>query len=156
MRENNNLYSVYEHVTPDGIFYYGVSTNVEKRWRYNGDGYRGTGLYPFIEQYGWDNIEHIVLFNNLTFEDALKIEDFLITTGWEDGVCCNLKRSGQIEKDIGEYSRNYRKEYYKKHREEILEYQKKYNYEHRENMRNRYHRKKQNKQLKELGYIPLF
>ena len=32
--ENN--YSVYQHVTPDKMYYFGTTQNVERRWRNNG------------------------------------------------------------------------------------------------------------------------
>lgn len=167
----NNNYFVYEHITPDGMYYFGVTNNIKRRWKGNGSHYDTTSLKPYIDQYGWDNIEHKVLFSNQTKEDALKIEDFLIVTTTEEGHCINQKRSGHISKEDG-YAREQQKKYYDRHREEWNTYQKEYQKEHeykyqkkyydvhREEwntyLRNRYHRKKQNKQLKELGYIPLF
>ena len=40
------LYSVYQHVTPDGMYYFGATQNVERRWRNNGAGYKRTALQP--------------------------------------------------------------------------------------------------------------
>ena len=155
-------YSVYQHVTPDGMYYFGQTQNVEKRWKGNGAGYKGTALYPYIEKYGWDNIQHIVLFKDQTRENALWIEDFLITTAQEDGVCINKQRSGLISKEEG-YSQEYYeqnkdkfkeyyeqnkdkfKEYYEQNKEQIREYQKQYR-----------QRKKEEKQFKELGNLPLW
>ena len=111
--ENN--YSVYQHVTPDGMYYFGATQNVERRWRNNGAGYKGTALYPYIEKYGWDNIQHIVLFKDQTRENALWIEDFLITTAREDGVCINKQRSGLVSKEEG-YKQDYDKHNYKKNK----------------------------------------
>ena len=175
--ENN--YSVYQHVTPDGMYYFGQTQNVEKRWSNNGALYKGTALYPYIEKYGWDNIQHIVLFREQTRENALFIEDFLITTAQEDGVCINKNRSGLVSKEEGyeleqrrlRYQKNREKEleqnleYYQKNRDEILEqrrlrYQKnrekklEYYQKNREKrleyQRQRYQRKKLEKQLKEV------
>ena len=59
--ENN--YSVYQHVTPDGLYYFGQTQNVEKRWGNNGSLYKGTALQPYIEKYGhefWTIIDRIV------------------------------------------------------------------------------------------------
>ena len=117
--ENN--YSVYQHVTPDGMYYFGQTQNVEQRWKNNGAGYKETALYPYIEQYGWDNIQHIVLFENQSKEDALWIEDFLITTAQEDGVCINKNRSGLVSKEEG-----YKQQYYEENKDKRLEYQKQY------------------------------
>ena len=94
-------YSVYQHVTPDGMYYFGQTQNVERRWSNNGAEYKRTALQPYIEKFGWDNIKHIVLFRDQTKEDALFIEDFLIETAREDGVCINKQRSGLVSKEEG-------------------------------------------------------
>ena len=162
--ENN--YSVYQHVTPDGMHYFGQTNNIKRRWSSNGAEYKGTALYPYIEKYGWDNIQHIVLFKDQTRENALWIEDFLITTAQEDRVCINKNRSGNVSKEEG-----YRQEYYEQNKEQILEQKKQY-YEQNKDKRRQYReqnkqqiqeyqkqyreRKKKEKQLKELGYLPLF
>ena len=104
------LYTVYQHVTPDGMYYFGQTNNIKRRWRNNGVEYKGTYLYPYIEKYGWENIQHIVLFREQTRENALWIEDFLITTAQENGVCINKKRSGLVSKEEG-YQREYQREY---------------------------------------------
>ena len=117
--ENN--YSVYQHVTPDGLYYFGATNNIKRRWSNNGAGYKGTALQPYIEQYGWDNIQHIVLFENQSKEDALWIEDFLITTAREDGVCINKNRSGLVSKEEG-YNKNQSKQYYEKNKDKKKQY----------------------------------
>ena len=132
--ENN--YSVYQHVTPDNMYYFGQTQNVEKRWSNNGAGYKGTSLYPYIEKYGWNNIQHIVLFRDQTKENALWIENFLIETAREDGVCINKNRSGLISKEEGykqeyrEQNKNkikkYQQEYFQKNKDKKQDYDKKY------------------------------
>ena len=117
--ENN--YSVYQHVTPDNMYYFGATQNVERRWRNNGAEYKRTALQPYIEKFGWDNIQHIVLFKNQTKENALWIEDFLITTAQEDGVCINKQRSGLISKEEG-YNKNQCKQYYEQNKDKFKEY----------------------------------
>ena len=102
-----NNYSVYQHVTPDGMYYFGQTNNIKRRWEGNGRLYKRTALQPYIEKFGWENIQHIVLFENQSKENALWIEDFLITTAQEDGVCINKQRSGNISKEEG-----YQKQYY--------------------------------------------
>ena len=138
--ENN--YSVYQHVTPDGMYYFGQTNNIKRRWEYNGIHYKGTSLYPYIEQYGWDNIQHIVLFRDQTKEDALWIEDFLITTAQEDGVCINKKRSGNISKEEG-----YRQQRYQQNRQKELEQQREYKEKNREKY-NEYQREYRDKNRK--------
>ena len=121
--ENN--YSVYQHVTPDGMYYFGQTNDIKRRWEGNGAGYKGTALQPYIEQYGWDNIQHIVLFENQSKEDALWIENFLIETAREDGVCINKNRSGLVSKEEG-YDQQKFKQYYEQNKDKILEKQKQY------------------------------
>ena len=157
--ENN--FSVYQHVTPDGLYYFGATNDIKRRWSRNGAEYKGTALYPYIEKYGWDNIQHIVLFKDQTKENALWIEDFLITTAREDGVCINKQRSGLISKEE-DYDKNQSKQYREQNKEQIREYQRQYQREYkeqnkdkireynREYQREYYKRKKLEKQLKEV------
>lgn len=49
----------------------------KQRWA-NGLGYRGQVFYRAIEKYGWDNIKHEILFENISKEDAVKKEIELI------------------------------------------------------------------------------
>lgn len=130
MKDN---YIVYQHVTPDGVYYFGTTKDIKYRWSRNGAFYKKTALEPYIDKYGWDNIKHQILFRDQTKDNALWIEDFLIQTGREDGVCINKKRSGNVSKEDG-YKRDYMREY----------------------MREYNRRKNENNQLKELGYIQLF
>ena len=162
--ENN--YTVYQHVTPDGLYYFGQTNDIKRRWEANGCHYKETALQPYIEKYGWDNIQHIVLFRDQTKENALWIEDFLIETAREDGVCINKNRSGLLSKEEG-----YKQEYYEQNKEQILEQKRQY-YEQnkdkkqqyyeenkqqkREYQRKYYQRKKEEKQFKELGCLPLW
>ena len=152
MQMDNN-YSVYQHVTPDGMYYFGQTNNIKRRWSSNGAGYKKTALQPYIEQYGWDNIQHIVLFRDQTKENALFIENFLIETAREDGVCINKNRSGNVSKEegyqreyqeqnkdkINEQKRNYYernkekfKEYREQNKDKIREYQREYQREYKE------------------------
>ena len=118
-------YVVYQHVTPDGMYYFGQTNNIKRRWEGNGIHYKRTSLQPYIEKYGWENIQHIVLFRDQTKEDALWIEDFLITTAQEDGVCINQRRSGLISKEEG-YDKKKSKQYYETNKGQVLERQKQY------------------------------
>lgn len=155
-----NNYSVYQHVTPDGFFYFGATQNVEKRWEGNGCHYKTTALQPYIEKFGWDNIKHIVLFENQSKENALFIENFLIETAREDGVCINKNRSGLVSKEEDYYRdydqkrsekrRGYQREYreqnkdkkreynrqrYQKNRDEILEQNRQYQEQNKDKIR---------------------
>ena len=148
-----NNYSVYQHVTPDNMYYFGATQNVERRWSSNGAEYKRTALQPYIEQYGWENIQHIVLYENLPYVDALKIEDSLIISGWEKGNCINKKRSGDVKKEdwyIKKLHENYynknkdnikeqHKQYYETNKEQILEQKKQY-YETNKDKKREYNR----------------
>ena len=127
--ENN--YSVYQHVTPDGMYYFGQTSNIKRRWRNNGAEYKRTALQPYIEKFGWDNIQHIVLFKDQTKENALWIENFLIETAREDGVCINKQRSGLISKEDG-YQQRQSNQYYETNKGQVQERHKQYYQKNRE------------------------
>ena len=141
--ENN--YSVYQHITPDNMYYFGQTQNVKKRWSNNGSLYKGTALQPYIEKFGWENIQHIVLFKDQTRENALSIEDSLIISGWEKGNCINQQRSGLISKEDGykqEYDKQYyeqnkdkKQQYYEQNKDKRLEYQQEYYEQNKEQIR---------------------
>lgn len=71
---------VYEHVFPNGKRYIGItSKNPKARWE-RGQGYKskGSAVYNAIQKYGWDNIEHNILFENFTQKQACQKEKELI------------------------------------------------------------------------------
>ena len=135
-----NNYTVYQHVTPDGMYYFGQTNNIKRRWEGNGAGYKGTALQPYIDKFGWDNIQHIVLFKDQTKENALWIEDFLITTAREDGVCINKQRSGLISKEDG-----YSQEYYQQNKDKIKQYREQNKEQIREQQKQYYEQNKDKK-----------
>ena len=65
----NKKFCVYRHIFPNGKSYIGItSKKPNQRWE-NGKGYSKTGqnaIYNAIKKYGWDNIKHEILFDNLT------------------------------------------------------------------------------------------
>lgn len=75
--ENN--YKLYVHICPNGKRYYGITKlNINQRWQ-NGRGYKNNQHFMnAIEKYGWDNIEHIVLFDSLTECEAKELEQYYI------------------------------------------------------------------------------
>ena len=73
MEEKN--YTVYIHKFPNGKNYVGLTKQaVEARWGYNGFGYKKQPVYKAIKKYGWNNIQHIILKDGLTFEEAQSLE----------------------------------------------------------------------------------
>lgn len=72
-------YSVYLHKFPDNKYYIGLTKqNVKRRWGCNGKGYKGQPVYCAIQQFGWDNIEHRVVAENLEYHEAQELEKRLI------------------------------------------------------------------------------
>ena len=77
MEENN--YIVYVHICPNNKKYIGITKlSPNRRWK-NGKGYKHCVLfYKAIKKYGWENIEHKILFENLNKKDACQKEQQLI------------------------------------------------------------------------------
>lgn len=72
-------YCVYKHTTPSGKVYIGITKNkATYRWGHDGNGYGKQVFGRAVEKYGWDNINHEVLFFNLTKEEAEEKEKQLI------------------------------------------------------------------------------
>ena len=75
----NETYYVYIHIFPNKKVYIGItSTDPIKRWK-NGYGYRGQPyLFNAIQKYGWDKIQHKILYSNLSKHNAEQKEIELI------------------------------------------------------------------------------
>lgn len=71
---------VYKHTTPSGKVYIGMTgQSAKKRWR-NGEGYKTQPrFYRAIEKYGWQNIQHEIVYMCDTAEDAFAKEKELIS-----------------------------------------------------------------------------
>ena len=74
-----NGYCVYKHTAPNGKVYIGITCqNPLYRWN-NGNGYaRSPHMRNAIAAYGWDNIQHEILFAGLSAESAEEKEKELI------------------------------------------------------------------------------
>lgn len=72
-------YKVYMHTAPNDKKYIGITKlELEVRCR-NGRGYKNNKhFYNAINKYGWNNIKHEVLFDNLTKEEACLLEQCYI------------------------------------------------------------------------------
>lgn len=72
-------YTVYKHTFPNDKVYIGITCQkLKKRWQ-SGWGYEHqTLVFNAIKKYGWNNIKHEVLFDNLTLEEAESKEIELI------------------------------------------------------------------------------
>lgn len=76
----DKCYTVYMHISPSGKRYIGITRQRPvARWK-NGRGYiNNEYFYRAIKKYGWDNIEHQILYNDLTKEEAEQKEIELIS-----------------------------------------------------------------------------
>ena len=91
------MYTVYKHTSPSGKVYIGI-TKHKPEWRWNhGRGYcRGDQplFQRAIEKYGWDNIKHDVLYNELTEGEAKAKEIELIALYKSLGLSYNMTLGG--------------------------------------------------------------
>ena len=74
-----NEYLVYKHILPNDKVYIGITCKkAEIRWN-KGLGYKKQDyFYKAILKYGWDNVKHEILYENLSKEEAENIEIKLI------------------------------------------------------------------------------
>lgn len=74
------MFTVYKHIFPNGKVYIGItSQRIESRWRNNGAGYKTcVVMWKAIQKYGWENIKHEIIAENLTQEQACQMEIDLI------------------------------------------------------------------------------
>lgn len=81
MLKVENNYTVYMHKNKiNGKVYIGITSQqpVKRRWR-KGSCYKNCNkFYKAIKKYGWNNFEHIILFENLTEKEACNKEIELI------------------------------------------------------------------------------
>lgn len=73
------MYKVYMHKFPNNKVYIGITKQkTSDRWK-KGNGYKDNiYLVSAIKKYGWDNIEHIILYDGLTQKEAEQKEIELI------------------------------------------------------------------------------
>lgn len=92
------IWKIYCHIFPNGKRYIGKTCQrLCERFK-NGKGYYGSPLMDrAIKKYGWENIEHIVLEENLTIQESIEREQFYIkkfnTCDYENGY--NLTNGGE-------------------------------------------------------------
>lgn len=78
-------YSVYLHIFPNGKVYVGITgQKPQARWGKDGNGYKYNRLAHAIAKYGWNNVQHRVLFTGLTRDEASRIEKCLIAVFYSD------------------------------------------------------------------------
>lgn len=101
-------YVVYKHTSPSGKVYIGMTKqSAEKRWQY-GLGYRTQPkFYRAIKKYGWENIQHEVVFSDLSFEEAEQRERELIEQyqSCDNRFGYNIEHGGNGRKAVSEETR---------------------------------------------------
>ena len=102
-------YIVYMHITPNNKKYIGITKekNPRERWR-KGKGYWTNKHFTrAINKYGWDNIQHIILYEELSKEEAEQKERNLIkkynSTNREYGY--NIEKGGCLNKEVSQETR---------------------------------------------------
>lgn len=72
----NNLYTIYMHKFPNEKVYIGITRReVQVRWGVNGYHYRNNEvMWNDILKYGWNNIEHVILEENVPLEEISQKE----------------------------------------------------------------------------------
>ena len=142
-KHNNDLWKVYIHTTPSGDVYVGVTTNIKNRW-YESQ-YQTTALKEHIDKWGWEAIDHQVIYTTPDRDEAYQVEEEMRQYYEEKGCCINKNRSGLVsakdndaymrkwkedhKKEQATYLRQWRKsnpEYYRKWKTEHPEYQRKW------------------------------
>ena len=101
-------YKLYLHTAPNGKRYYGITKqNVIKRWNH-GHGYKCNEYFTrAINKYGWDNINHEVLFDNLTESEAKELEQYMIQ--WYDTANSKYGYNISLGGDVSHHSDETRK-----------------------------------------------
>jgi len=98
LSEKDDMYVLYwirkkEHTNLLKQGYIGITINFKERMRSHKKNKRKTALKDAINSYKWENLVKEILLTNLTFQDALFLEEKLrpkINIGW------NLKKGGEI------------------------------------------------------------
>lgn len=109
MEESRN-WIVYEHISPSNKVYVGItSASLEKRSGPSGSRYllktkNGKFYHPIfasaILKYGWNNMEHHIVYTNLTKKEADKMEMNLIKKYKMLGLSYNVTDGGDGTKGI--------------------------------------------------------
>ena len=89
-------WTVYEHWSPSGKVYVGItSQSIKVRWQ-NGNGYIICKMfYRAIRKYGWENMRHIIVSSNLGEKTAKNMEIDLIRFYKNRGISYNITDGGE-------------------------------------------------------------
>ena len=98
IKMKNKRYIVYIHQCPNNKKYVGVTSEKTYNRFHGGSGYKyNKEFYEDIKKYGWNNIKHIIINENISQEEAYKLEQKLIkeynTTNFKYGY--NKQNGGE-------------------------------------------------------------
>lgn len=94
------------HIAPNNKRYIGItSKDLDERFGSNGCLYRNQIFGRAIKKYGWDKIEHIIIAQNLTKDEAKKLEIELIAKYDTTNPKCGYNRSigGDVPVILGQH-----------------------------------------------------
>lgn len=90
-------WTVYMHTSPSGKVYIGITSKKPSyRWGAEGANYaRCPYFHNAILKYGWDNITHDIVYQGLTKEEAITVEQALINKYKELNLSYNITDGGE-------------------------------------------------------------
>ena len=121
MRDGN---IIYIHIFPNGKVYIGqTSQTTAQRWA-RGKGYQGQLVSRAINKYGWDNIEHKILFRGLTKEQANEKEIELIAKYNSTNIAFgyNIAGGGDANAKGRPHSKEHNKKISDSHKKRVCSY----------------------------------
>lgn len=114
LSEGDNVYCIYWIHLPEHLYekgdeikegYIGITSNYKERMKAHKKNKRKTHLTDAIRKYGWNNLEILVLYDNLSLETALMIEGRL---RYKQNIGWNLQQGGflGVEREWYEIAEN--------------------------------------------------
>ena len=88
---------VYKHTSPSGKVYIGITADIKDRWASQGKNYctYNSIFRKAIEKYGWDNIQHEILLENVSKSEAIYAEKYLIRWYKAYNISYNITDGGE-------------------------------------------------------------
>ena len=92
-----NKWTIYCHIFPNGKRYVGRTSQLLYKRFHNGLGYKNSPLMEkAIKKYGWENIEHVILEENLTEQESV-IKEIIEELNCARGTVTNALRLNGID-----------------------------------------------------------